>query len=289
MTGRPARVVGFGDNVVDRFTERGVLYPGGNCVNFAVFAGRLGAESAYLGVLGSDDAARHLRASLTALGVSTERCVEREGDTGWCDVTVVDGDRVFGNWDAGVVLEQPFEPSADDYAYLAGFDLVHMSAYAGLEPHLAELRTHARLVSFDLSDEAEQRSAEYLDGVAPWVDLAVLSLADLDWPAAEALAREVHARGAGLCLVTRGLEGSAVFDGERMHRADAVEIDAHDTMGAGDAFITAFTLTLLEHGWSRDTALPALVIETALRRSARFAAEQCAVDGAFGYPKEILQ
>lgn len=289
MTGRPARVVGFGDNVVDRFTERGVFYPGGNCVNFAVFARRLGAESAYLGVLGTDDAARHIRASLAELGVSTDRCVEREGVTGWCDVTVVDGDRVFGDWDAGVVLEQPFVPAAEDYAYLADFDLVHVSAYAGLEPHLADLREHAALVSFDLSDELEQRDPAYLDRVAPHIDLAVLSVADLDWADAEALARDVHSRGAALCLITRGLEGSAVFDGERMLRAEAVQVEAHDTMGAGDAFITAFTHTLLEDGWTRGVRPADDVIHRALRRAARFAADQCAVEAAFGYPKEILQ
>lgn len=286
---RTLRVVGFGDNVVDRFTDRGILYPGGNCVNFAVFARRLGAESAYLGVFGTDDAARHLRASLTELGVAIDRCVERDGATGWCDVTVVDGDRVFGDWDAGVVLEQPFHPTAEDYAYLAGFDLVHVSAYAGLEPHLAELHGHARLVSFDLSDELEQRDPAYLDRVAPHVDLAVVSAADLDWASAEALAREIHARGAGLALVTRGLEGSAVFDGQRMLRADAVHVEAHDTMGAGDAFITAFTLTLLEAGWARGAAPADHTIHQALRRAARFAADQCAVEAAFGYPKEILQ
>ena len=37
------RVLGFGDNIVDRFLDRGLDYPGGNCVNVAVFARRLGS------------------------------------------------------------------------------------------------------------------------------------------------------------------------------------------------------------------------------------------------------
>lgn len=31
-------VVGFGDNVVDIYTHENVQYPGGNCVNLAVYA-----------------------------------------------------------------------------------------------------------------------------------------------------------------------------------------------------------------------------------------------------------
>ncbi len=30
-------VVGFGDNVVDIYTHENVQYPGGNCVNLAVY------------------------------------------------------------------------------------------------------------------------------------------------------------------------------------------------------------------------------------------------------------
>jgi sugar/nucleoside kinase (ribokinase family) len=281
------RVLGFGDNVIDRFVDRGVYYPGGNCVNFAVYARRLGVESAYLGVLATDEPAQHLRHALAELGVSTERCVEKAGVTGWCDVTVVDGDRVFGDWDGGVVLEQPFVPTAADLRYLEGFDLVHLGAYAGLEPHLPAFREHARLVSFDLSDEAEQRDPAYLDAVAPWVDLAVVSVADLGWAEAEALARDVHDRGAGLVLVTRGLEGSAVFDGSAFHRAPAVAVEALDTMGAGDAFITSFALSLLDGGWRRGHSLPGDVFDGALHRAARFAAHQCSIEGAFGYAKEI--
>ncbi|GAB2557723.1 PfkB family carbohydrate kinase [Leucobacter ruminantium] len=283
------RVAGFGDNVVDRFLDRGVLYPGGNCVNFAVFARRLGAESAYLGVFGSDEAAAHVRSALAGLGVSTERCVEREGETGWCDVRVVDGDRVFGEWAGGVVLDAPFEPDDADLDYLSAFDLVHLGPYAALEGSLPRLRERCALISFDLSDDPEQREPAYLDAVAPHVDLAILSAADLEWDEAEDLARAIHARGAGLCLVTRGMEGSMLFDGDRAHRADAVGVDALDTMGAGDAFITAFVLALLERGWTRGRVPSAETVREALTRAAAFAADQCSIEGAFGYAKELVQ
>lgn len=36
-------IVGFGDNVVDRYEHLGVMYPGGNAANVAVYARWLGA------------------------------------------------------------------------------------------------------------------------------------------------------------------------------------------------------------------------------------------------------
>lgn len=283
------RVAGFGDNVVDRFVDRGVLYPGGNCVNFAVFAEQSGAQAAYLGVLGNDDAAAHIRFALTELGVDISRCVERPGPTGWCDVRVVEGDRVFGDWAGGVVVDAPFRPTREDLEYLSGFDLVHVGAYAALEPHLKALRENARLVSFDFSDEEEHREAAYLDAVVPHIDLAAFSVAEMSWTEAEQFARSVHARGAQLCLVTRGMEGSGLFDGETFHRADAVRVIPVDTMGAGDAFLTAFALSLLASGWRRRIPVAAHDLRAALTRAARFAAEQCSIEGAFGYPKEYQQ
>jgi len=48
------KILGLGDNIIDRFVDRGIDYPGGNAVNVAVYARRLGAESGYLGVFGDD-------------------------------------------------------------------------------------------------------------------------------------------------------------------------------------------------------------------------------------------
>ena len=43
--------LGFGDNVVDRYEHIHTMYPGGNAVNFAVYAKKCGAaRSAYMGI-----------------------------------------------------------------------------------------------------------------------------------------------------------------------------------------------------------------------------------------------
>ena len=37
-------ILGFGDNVVDKYEHISTMYPGGNCVNVAVYAHRFGAD-----------------------------------------------------------------------------------------------------------------------------------------------------------------------------------------------------------------------------------------------------
>ncbi|MGY1604508.1 PfkB family carbohydrate kinase [Geodermatophilus sp. SYSU D00815] len=287
-SGTRPRVVGFGDNVVDRFLDRRVLYPGGNSVNFAVFASRLGAEAAYLGVFGTDDLAAHVRGSLDDLGIALDRCQVKDGETGWCDVTVVDGDRVFGDWnEGGVTTADPFVLAGDDLAYLSRFDLVHSGVYGGVADELFLLRSLPALVSFDFSDEDEFRTAEHLDRVCPHVDLAVFSCEHLSAADTEALVRDVHRRGVGLVLATRGLQGSVLFDGRALRHGAAETVDPVDTMGCGDAFSTAFAVACLERGWRRDRLPSPAALEEALAVAARFAADQCLVEGAFGYGKEF--
>ena len=50
------RVIGVGDNVVDKYMHTKTMYPGGNAFNFSAYASMLGASSSYMGVFGSDEA-----------------------------------------------------------------------------------------------------------------------------------------------------------------------------------------------------------------------------------------
>ena len=42
------KFLGLGDNVIDYYSNLGVMYPGGNAVNTAAHAAILGEEAAYL-------------------------------------------------------------------------------------------------------------------------------------------------------------------------------------------------------------------------------------------------
>ena len=281
------RVLGFGDNIVDRFLDRGLDYPGGNCVNVAVFARRLGADAGYLGVFGDDDAGAYLRASIAAEGVDVSRSRVRTGESGISTLRVEDGERTFLGWNGGgVTVRSPLELNDGLLDYVAGFDLVHSSVYSRSEPELPKLSGGSVLVSFDLSSEDEFRSPAYLDRVCPSADLVLLSCSHLDAEETRAILAEAIARGASVALATRGIDGAIVTDGTVTAEADAHLVEDPsaivDTMGCGDAFLAGFVVSLLGSGWSRTRRPDGAALAGALQAGADAAHAQCFVEGAFG-------
>lgn len=87
------KVIGIGDNVVDKYLHSGVMYPGGNALNFAVYARLAGCESAFLGAFGNDAAARHVQETLQELNIDSQRCRHYVGENGYACIRLVDGDR----------------------------------------------------------------------------------------------------------------------------------------------------------------------------------------------------
>ncbi|MEU9836876.1 PfkB family carbohydrate kinase [Streptosporangium sp. NPDC048047] len=281
------RVLGFGDNIVDRFVDRGVDYPGGNSVNVAVYARRLGLDAAYLGVFGDDDLGLFLREAIAAQGIAVDRCVVRTGESGVSTLRVDDGDRVFLGWNGGgVTVREPLVLDEELLGYVSGFGLVHSSVYSGSEDELPKLAGLGPLVSFDLSSEEEFRSPAYLDRVCPHADLVLLSCSHLDEAATRDLLADAVRRGARLALGTRGVDGAIAHDGDVTVAAPAHPVTAPgrivDTMGCGDAFLAGFAVSLLRGGWSAGVRPRHDMIERALRDGAEAACEQCLVEGAFG-------
>ncbi|AQZ61588.1 sugar kinase [[Actinomadura] parvosata subsp. kistnae] len=279
------RVLGFGDNIVDRFVDRGIEYPGGNSVNVAVYARRLGVESAYLGVFGDDELGAFLREAVAAEGVTVERCVVRAGESGVSRLRVDDGERVFLGWNGGgVTVREPLTLDDGLLGYVGGFDLVHSSVYSRSEPELPKLAGLGPLVSFDLSSEEEYRDPAYLDRVCPHADLVLLSCSHLDADATADLLADAVRRGAGLALGTRGVAGAVAFDGKATVSAPARLAEAIvDTMGCGDAFLAGFAVSLLRDGWTTGRPPAPDAIERALHQGAEAAHAQCFVEGAFGH------
>ncbi|WOH19093.1 PfkB family carbohydrate kinase [Paenarthrobacter sp. GOM3] len=285
------KVIGFGDNIVDRFLDRKVMYPGGNCVNVAVFARRLGVESAYLGVFGSDPLGTFVRDAIDAEGVDTSRCITRDGLNGVTEIKVVDGDRIFLGWNqGGVTTSDPFVLEDEHLRYLASAQLVHSSVYSASESQLPALRSAGTLVSFDYSSEPERRTDAYLAQTAPYVDLALLSCGNMTVAAVENNLKRVHAAGVSLAVGTRGQSGAMMYDGERFLTQAAAPTDPlrfADTMGCGDAFLAGLVVSLLSSGWSRLFRPPVEDCRKALVRGAESAAAQCYVEGAFGHGRAV--
>jgi fructoselysine 6-kinase len=254
-----------GDNVVDVYQGTGKAYPGGNALNVSVAARRSGLTSAYLGAVGDDEAGRRLIAALADEAVDTDRLRVLPGSTAWCGVQVVDGDREFLDADLGVSM---FDLSADDLAYVAGFDALHTGDNSGFEAQLADIAAAAK-VSFDFGS----RPWSYVDELIGHVWCACFSGGHLTPEAAIALADQAAARGPAAVLVSEGSRGARlVIDG--VHVAVASQATSlTDSLGAGDALIGGVLSGLLRN----HAALDALKAGTAL------AAQAVSHYGAFGY------
>lgn len=265
------KIAAMGDNVVDCYVAKGTMFPGGNCLNLSVFIRRFGGESAYVGAIGKDAAGQLIATALTSEGVDiTHMRVLDEGHTAYCMIGHRDADRVFLRADLGVSM---FEPAATDYAFLTGWDAVHVGQSSGLDAFLPGIVASARL-SYDFST---RRDAAHRHAIAPHCFLASISGGDLSRTEAESLARETGAAGADWTLVTRGDEGALLYGAGRMFAVPAAPAALVDTLGAGDTFI-ARTL----YGLVKGEAPPAL-----LSAAAAAAAETCRYYGAVGYPAPI--
>lgn len=274
------KVIGVGDNVVDKYTHINTMYPGGNALNFSVYAKELGIDSAYLGIFGSDEAAKHIQHVLAELKIETSHCRTIEGENGFALVGLENGDRVFlGSNEGGVRKQNRLEFAANDLAYLKQFDLLHTSKYSYMEKELEKLKALNIPISFDFSDDFTE---EYLEQVGPYVDYSILSCSHLEEEETKIIARKMAVLGSSIVIATRGSDGAIIFDGQSFFYQKPQLVEAVDTLGAGDSFLTAF---LLEYIQKQRGCKKEVLIKAALLKATEFAAKTCLVEGAFGFGK----
>lgn len=293
------RVIGLGDNVVDMYMHRNVMYPGGNAMNFAVYANLMGVESAYLGVFGSDDAAAHVHDTAQTLGLDMSHCRYEDGENGYSQVDIKEGDRIFtGSNKGGVLREHPVKLSRLDLEYLSGFDVVHTSMFSYVQQELPKLRQWCSFISMDFSD---QFSKEHLKTYCPYIDCACLSCSHMEEEEILRLMRDIVDVGCRhIVLATRGNKGAIVMVDGRIYRQSPCLIKAVDTMGAGDSFITRFLVGYCDgmkwarnfpegsgnHGLTQAEGYQEHLVQVCLSQAAVFSSGTCKRDGAFGYGKE---
>lgn len=267
MNLRDVSLLAIGDNVVDRYLDRGVFYPGGNAVNVAVHARRCGATAGYIGAIGTDDAGRAVLDSLVDEGVDTSLVRVLDGPNASAEVRVIDGNRVFGHGDPGV---SRFRLSGADLAAAAAADVVHTGECSMLEGQLSDLAAVARLLSFDFSERPQDYIAEH----APLVDVAVRSLPSAgDVDAAVREARRIRSLGPRIVAVTMGAGGAVVVDGDDVAHSPAPQTPVVDTLGAGDAFIARFLTGLV----AREP------LDRLVAAATAYASAACTTFGAFGH------
>lgn len=290
------RVLGLGDNVCDKYLHTGIMYPGGNALNVAVFAKRLGAEAGYLGVFGDDIVGDHVSKTVGELGLDLSRIRRVHGENGFARATLVDGDRVFlrGN-KGGVTYTMPLVLSDGDLEYLRSFDLIHTSVYSYIENEFPKLVGLPGYISMDFSDEFED---EYLKRCCPYLDAAEISCADMPEEEIRSVVKKIFDYGCRhIVIATRGSRGALVTVDGIEYQQSPCKVKATDTMGAGDSFIASFLVRYLsgmdltadfpenskEYGITDQKSYQRELVKVCLHNAAVFASRQVMVDGTFGY------
>jgi fructoselysine 6-kinase len=266
------KIVAMGDNVVDCYLSRNAMFPGGNCLNVSVFIRKFGGQSAYVGAIGRDRAGDAIVAALIDEGVDISHLRRLDGPTAYCVIGHRNADRVFVTYDLTISM---FEPGADDFDFILGFDAVQIGQSSGLDHHLARVSSLRRL-SYDFSNKY---SGEKIGCIAPLCFLASLSARDDSPEHALDLIRETLSKGSQWCLVTRGSNGAFLGRGTDIFEVPAVKAELVDTLGAGDTFIARTLFGLLKG------EMP----EALLAAAAEEAAKTCGYYGAVGHgvPIEI--
>lgn len=285
------RIISIGDNVCDKYLSRGIMYPGGQCVNTCVYGKMNGMDTAYLGKYGSDEVANYVQKVLAEIGVDDSHSRHFEGENGFALVTLQNNDRVFlGSNKGGIAKEHPFAFTQEDFEYIRKFHLIYTNLNSYIEENLPELKETGVPIAYDFSN---RWTDEYLEKVCPYITVAILSCAHLTPEKREAEMKKVQAYGVPIVLGTIGEDGSYVLCKNEFLYALAVHAeDVIDTMGAGDSYFTAFLCSLLEY--SETGALLEGTdeemlgrLKSAMNRGAEFSAKVCTMEGAFGYGTRI--
>lgn len=266
------KIIGIGDNVVDKYIHMGKMFPGGNALNIAVLCKRYGAETAYLGCLGNDYAGHHIYESLKGEGVDVSKVRVLDGENAYARVTLIDGDRTFLKGSTGV--SHNIILGEEDYDFIRKFHLIHTSIYSGIENQLLSMRKTNVKISFDFSNDYTE---EYLDKTLPYVDYALFSGSGKSDDEVIDFIRNVRDYKAELILVTRGSKGSTLWYKGGYYNQGIVPTEVVDTLGAGDGFISRLLMGILRKEDIKET----------LYQSAKKAANVCTYYGAFGYGVNI--
>ena len=259
--------------------------PGGAPANVAVGVARLQTPSTFLGKVGNDVLGRFLNETLQSYSVNTSYLsMTDEVRTGAVFVTLgQDGERSFDFY---------IDPSAD--RFLQEEDIAHELFEENNILHFGSIsmisepsksatvkavrlaRENGLVVSYDPNLrlslwKSEQQAKETILSIMSQVDVLKISEEELEFLTGE---KEIE-RGVGvlnenydipLIFITLGAEGSFAFTKDGSVRVPAMKVNAVDTTGAGDAFVSGILHCLA----NREGIVEGITLEDA-EQMARFA------------------
>ena len=284
LISKPCLSLSFGELLIDFVAlEMGVTVgdasgfvkaPGGAPANVAAAVARLGYPSAFMGQVGDDPFGRHLAGVLAAEDVDIAGLTySSEARTALAFVSnTADGDRSFMFY-RHPSADMLMKPADVNTALIDACDVFHHGSITYIrEPAAAALRLalkHAsgagKFISYDpnlrlpLWDSEEAARAGMLTGLDS-ASLLKISDEELEFLTGGADVGPLWRENMEMICVTYGAEGAAVHlknGGVVEHGGYAVQ--ATDTTGAGDAFVAAMLIGILENRGDWRAQLPEIL------------------------------
>jgi sulfofructose kinase len=250
--------------------RRQIISCGGQMTTATACCARFGLRCKYLGVTGTDENGRRIRAEMSHHQVDMTDAVIRDVPNQFA-VIIVDettGERIV-LWDRDEGLQlRPREIPIDTIRATRLLHVDDVDQNAAIEAAKIGREVGVRVTS-DI-DRLTDRTEELVAAVtipifAEHVPPALTGKSD-----PESALRALRKRHDGLLCVTLGSQGALALDGDRLVQSPGFPIHAVDTTGAGDVFRGGFIYATLQ-GWP---------IEQVLRFANAAAAVSCTRLGA---------
>ena len=273
--------------------------PGGSPCNVAIGLARLGKPTAFIGKLSNDPFGEILREHLTKNGVDLRWAVRGDEPSALAFVIPSDdGGHDFAFYGSDTA-EQSLTDADVPAAFPSDVTALHFGSYslmlgesARTYETLMRRESGSRVISLDpnvrpalFPDRALYR--ERIEGLLPLATLVKASAEDLAWLYPDERYMDIAARwldtGPALVVVTLGENGAIALSGDAVARVLGLPVDVADTVGAGDAFMSALLARLDDRDLLQRDALATLgeeVLTDGLEYANRAAAIACTRPGA---------
>ena len=225
------------------------FYPGGKGANQAVAAARLGAEVMFAGSVGKDPYGGQVLKSLRDVGINLKLVNSRGTTTGTAFVVVAEDGENQIVVASGANLETCSNQIKDSDLSLCTHIVLQ------LEVPIKEIE--------DIIFRAKAAGCKIILNYAPANVIQATAIECCDYlimneieanslfgqkKEVEEYAIEFSKRFDAECIITLGPKGSLLATREGLYKIDALEVEAIDTVGAGDMFVGAFSAGLFKGG-----------------------------------------
>ena len=239
--------------------------PGGAPANLAVCARKLGAETAFIGCVGSDPFGAILKNTLLHYGVDASALQTTDNADTTLAVVTVDphGERSFAfcrKPGADTQIDRAKALEAASRAEILHFGSVSLAAVACRDTIVSAVKRakeNGALITYDPNYRAslwsgEAEAIEVMRSVLPLCDIVKISEEETlllsGYEAPEKAAEALIEHGVKLVIVTLGANGAYWRYGRDSGTVPGFKVKVADTNGAGDTFFGAFVSRIAKHG-----------------------------------------